>query len=138
MYNKKNKNIVDIVLGNLPLFLIPVVLLLLFVGCLGFPKYNVWRAELAGRAEYVQAEANRRIRVLEAEAEKDSAAALAEAEIIRAQGLAESNLIIGDSLRDNPEYLRYLWIQGLHDSRGERIYIPTEASLPIFEARPQE
>jgi|TARA_B100002003_G_C14041045_1_gene501641 hypothetical protein len=30
--------------------------------------------------------------------------------------------------------LRYVWIKGLQDGNGERIYIPTEAGLPILEA----
>jgi hypothetical protein len=52
----------------------------------------------------------------------------------RAIGVAEANEIIGESLRENEAYLRYLWINGLHDGSSEVIYIPTEANLPILEA----
>ena len=70
----------------------------------------------------------------EAKAEKDSAVELAKAEIERAKGVAEANQIIGDSLKGNSDYLRYLWIEGLHDDSAEVIYVPTEAGLPILEA----
>ena len=46
----------------------------------------------------------------------------------------KANEIIGNSLKDNDAYLRYLWIKGLHDGSSEVIYIPTEANLPILEA----
>jgi regulator of protease activity HflC (stomatin/prohibitin superfamily) len=83
-----------------------------------------------------QAEYSRRIAVAEAQAKKDSAKLLAEAEVERAQGVAKANKIIGDSLKGNEAYLRYLWIDGLKESskQGEVIYVPTEAGLPILEA----
>jgi regulator of protease activity HflC (stomatin/prohibitin superfamily) len=100
----------------------------------GLPKYNVWQKELAGQAELKQAEWNRQIAIQEANAKKEAANSLAEAEVIRARGVAEANEIIGESLRENEAYLRYLWINGLHDGSSEVIYIPTEANLPILEA----
>lgn len=87
-----------------------------------------------GEAEYARAEQNRRIKVLEAQALKDSAKLQAEAEVERAKGVAEANKIIGDSLKDNEQYLRYLWINGLNDGKNDVIYVPTEAGLPILEA----
>lgn len=60
---------------------------------------------------------------------------LAEAEIERAKGVAEANRIIGESLKGNEAYLRYLWIQGLQEgSTPQVVYVPTEAGLPILEA----
>jgi hypothetical protein len=108
--------------------------LLIFAGMWGIPQYSVWQQGLAGEAELKRAEQNRKIRVQEAEAKKDSASHLAEAEIIRARGVAEANQIIGESLKDNEAYLRYLWVQGLQDGSSEVIYIPTEAGMPILEA----
>ena len=98
------------------------------------PNYRLWSREMRGRSALAEAEWDRQIAVQEAEAEKLSAEQLAEAEIIRARGVAEANAIIGESLRNNESYLRYLWIQGLHDGSSEVIYIPTEANLPILEA----
>jgi len=104
-------------------------------GCaFGYPKYRVWSAQMQGEAEYAQAEQNRRITVLEAEAELDSARALAAAEIERARGVAEANAIIGESLKGNEAYLRYLWIQNLESGSNSVVYVPTEAGLPILEA----
>jgi hypothetical protein len=100
----------------------------------GFPNYNVWQQSLAGEAELVRAQQNRQIRIEEANAELEAAKALAAAEVERAKGVAEANAIIGESLQGNEAYLRYLWINGLHDGSSEVIYIPTEANLPILEA----
>lgn len=107
---------------------------LLFGVMWGYPQYNVWQKELAGKALLKEAEWSRQIAIKEAEAKKESAKALAEAEIERARGVAEANKIIGASLKGNESYLRYLWIQGLQDGSSEIIYVPTEANLPILEA----
>jgi regulator of protease activity HflC (stomatin/prohibitin superfamily) len=96
--------------------------------------YRVWQRGLAGKAQLAEAEWNRKIAVQEADAKKESAVLLAQAEVERAKGVAEANKIIGESLKNNESYLRYLWIQGLQDGSSEVIYIPTEAGLPILEA----
>jgi hypothetical protein len=58
----------------------------------------------------------------------------AEAEVERARGVAQANKIIGDSLKDNEGYLRYLWIDSLAHTQDKVIYVPTEAGLPVLEA----
>ena len=108
-----------------------VVVALLFFGG---PLYNVWQQSLAGKAELQKAEYTRQVAVLEAQAKKDSAQQLADAEIIRATGVAKANQIIGDSLKDNREYLQYLYITGLEDGSKNgnvTIYVPTENGLPV-------
>ena len=100
----------------------------------GMPMYNVWQQEMTGKAEFSRAEQNRKIKVEEARAEKESAVFRAEAEIIRAEGVAQANEIIGGSLKDNKDYLTYLWIQALYDESNSVIYVPTEANMPILEA----
>ena len=107
---------------------------LIGLGMWGCPQYNVWQKELSGKALLKEAEWSRQIKIKEAEALKQSASQLAEAEVIRAGGVAKANAIIGNSLKENEAYLRYLWIQGLHDGSSEIIYVPTEANLPILEA----
>ena len=104
---------------------------LLFIGG---PQYNVWQQSLAGKAELQKAEYTRQVAVLEAQAKKDSAQQLADAEIIRATGVAKANQIIGDSLKDNREYLQYLYITGLEDGSKNgnvTIYVPTEGGMPV-------
>lgn len=96
-------------------FIGTMILIFTIIGCIGYPLYNVWTSEQAGIAELKKAERNRKIAIQEAEAKKESAKSLAEAEIIRAKGVAEANRIIGDSLKNNEAYLRYLWIRNLED-----------------------
>ncbi len=101
---------------------------------IGGPQYNVWQQSLAGKAELQKAEYTRQVAVLEAQAKKDSASQLAEAEIIRAQGVAKANQIIGNSLKDNREYLQYLYISGLEEGSQKgnvTIYVPTEGGMPV-------
>jgi regulator of protease activity HflC (stomatin/prohibitin superfamily) len=107
------------------------VLGLIFVGG---PLYNVWQQSLSGKAELNKAEYTRQVAVLEAQAKKDSAQQLADAEVIRATGVAKANQIIGDSLKDNREYLQYLYITGLEDGSKNgnvTIYVPTEGGMPV-------
>ena len=113
---------------------VAIIFLLISMVIYGYPQYKVWQQRLAGQAELARAEQNRKIAIQEAEAKKESARALAEAEVIRAEGVAKANSIIGESLRGNESYLRYLWIQTLNDNPQSVIYVPTEAGLPILEA----
>ena len=107
-----------------------------FAGVLivGLPLYGVWQQSLAGKAELQKAEYTRKVAVLEAQAKTDSAEKLAEAEIIRAGGVAKANQIIGDSLKDNREYLQYLYITGLEEGSQKgnvTVYVPTEGGMPV-------
>jgi regulator of protease activity HflC (stomatin/prohibitin superfamily) len=74
------------------------------------------------------------VSVSEAKAKMEAASLLAQAEVERAKGVAQANKIIGDSLRDNEAYLRYLFVNNLENTKNQVIYIPTEANLPILEA----
>lgn len=123
------------------IFLVKMVgmVLILIIGILwaffaGGRIYNVWAQRKAGEAELAHAESNRMIKTLEAKAFEESSKHLAQAEIIRASGVAEANKIIGESLKGNESYLRYLWITQLENPNKEIIYVPTEANLPILEA----
>lgn len=123
--------------GIFATFITLIVICVLCLALWGCPQWNVYESRLSGEAQLAEAESNRKIAIAEAEAKKESAQALAEAEIIRAKGVAEANKIIGDSLKQNEAYLRYLYIQSLAEaeSQGNKvIYIPTEAGLPILEA----
>jgi regulator of protease activity HflC (stomatin/prohibitin superfamily) len=95
-----------------------------------------WWAEQTGKAELAQAEQNRQIAVKEAQAKADAAILLAQAEVSRAEGVAKANKIIGESLKENEDYLRYLWITDVAGSNIDKtvVYVPTETNLPILEA----
>lgn len=138
------------------LFLSVLFILLVLLALWGFPKYKVYKKEMDGIASLREAEWSKQILIEEAKAREQAAlmqakarVTLAQAEgeakivqakaegladIERAKAAAEANKIIGASLKDNEAYLRYIWIKGIQDGTGERIYIPTEAGLPILEA----
>lgn len=107
-------------------------------GMAGCPEYNVWQQRLQGEASLARATQDRQIAVQEANAKMDAAVMLAKAEVERAKGVAQANKIIGDSLKDNEAYLRYLFVNNLADTKDQVIYIPTEANLPILEATRSE
>ena len=102
----------------------------------GLPKYRIYKQDLAGQANLRQQEWEKKIAIEEAKAVLESSTLKADAEIARAKGVAEANRIIGDSLKNNEGYLRYLWINNIQQGENvERIYIPTEAGMPILEAK---
>lgn len=134
-------------------------LIIFIVGaCLwGCPTYHVYSESKNGEAEHERAIQNRKVMIETARAENEAAISKAEAqikmakahnqsvvikakgdaqaEIERAKGVAEANKIIGESLKSNHDYLHYLWIDAMKNGKNEKIYIPTEAGLPILEAK---
>lgn len=101
----------------------------------GCPQYMVYLSRLNGEAELEKQKYAKQVAVQAAIAKKESAQLLADAEVTRAEGVAKANKIIGDSLKGNESYLRYLWINGLSEKDNNTvIYVPTEANLPILEA----
>jgi regulator of protease activity HflC (stomatin/prohibitin superfamily) len=132
--NCENFLVSGLIYVGIPIFGL-IFLISLFFGVNSiYTKYNVWRSGQVGKAELMQADWNRQISIREAEAKRESAIQLAQAEIERAKGVAEANKIIGDSLKGNEDYLRYLWIDHLQNSNNQVIYVPTETNLPILEA----
>ena len=105
-------------------------------GLWGCPQYNVYSSRLAGEAELAQAQYSKQVQLADAEGRLAAASKLADVEVARAKGVAQANQIIGDSLKDNEAYLRYLWITDLSSNNRSPtvIYVPTEANLPILEA----
>lgn len=120
---------------------------LVMTSCYDFNrKQNELDAESMGRAILLEAESSKKAMIEEAKAKNESATleaeakikiarAEAEAEIERARGVARANEIIGESMKGNKEYLEYLKIDAIRNSRGDKIYIPTEATMPILEAK---
>ena len=102
----------------------------------GIPKYSVYSHRLEGEALLAKSMAERQGQIQDAESKKIAATYLAQAEVERAKGVAEANRIVGESLKNNEAYLRWLWIHNLESSEksGQVIYVPTEANLPILEA----
>jgi len=119
---------------------ITTLLILIVLGLmLGLPKYNVWRSKIAietaknnGLAAMAEAEENRKIAIEEGKADLEVQKLKSQSEVIRAQGMAEAIEIENGKL--TPLYIHYLWVRNIDKMDGEKIYIPTEAGLPILEA----
>lgn len=130
MSAKKQKGEGEIVVLATILVIVAIIIGLFWV----WPKYNVYSSRMSGQAQLAESLASKQVKVQEALAAKESAQSYADAEVIRAGGVAKANLIIGDSLKDNEAYLRYLFVNNLETTKNQIIYIPTEANLPILEA----
>jgi hypothetical protein len=137
-------------------FLLISFVLVISLALWAWPKYKVYSMEMSGKASLKEAEWSKKILIEEAKAREKAALMQAKARVTLAQAegeaklvaakaegqadielakaAAEANKIIGESLKNNEAYLRYIWIKGLQDGNGERIYIPTEAGMPILEA----
>lgn len=113
-----------------------VLIVIVSLGMYGCPQYNVYQQKMEGEAQLAHAEYSKKVQVQDAIGKLEAAKSLADAEIARARGVAEANKIIGSSLKGNEEYLHYLWIHNLEsaESKGQVIYVPTEANMPILEA----
>lgn len=129
---EQRKFVVLCIIGSI-LFIIALVVAM----CISLPKYNVWRSELAGRAELARAEQNRQIKIEEAKANLEAEKLNAQAEVERAKGAAEAIKIENGQLTTT--YIQYLWVRQQSNNQIQKIvYIPTEASMPILEAASHE
>lgn len=107
---------------------IALIFVLLVGSCVYFrPQYSVYSAKMEGEAELAKATQNRQILVQEAEAKKTS-------EILRAEGTAKANAIIGESLKNNDSYLRWMWLNNVSNEKNKTIiYTPTDGMIPVLE-----
>ena len=69
-------------------------------------------------------------------ARKESAEYDKQATITKAEAVSAANKIIGDSLKNNEDYLKYLWITETLGQNADKqiIYVPTEGNVPVMEA----
>lgn len=95
------------------------------------PKYTVWSKTLKGEAMLREAEYSKKIQVEEAKANLEAEKLNAKAEVERAKGMAEAMKVEGGKLTDT--YIKYLWVKNMNNSKNTKIYIPTEAGIPILE-----
>jgi ABC-type sulfate transport system substrate-binding protein len=126
----------DLKAGVIVSHILIVVVALVIGGMAGCPSYTVYQQRKAGEALLAHAQFSKEVAVAEAKAKMESAELLAQAEVKRAVGVAQANKIIGDSLRNNEAYLRYLWITDVAGANQGKtvVYVPTEANLPLLEA----
>lgn len=119
---------------NITLYIIVGVVALIAI-MFGLPMFSRYQTLLNAQNELKSQNYLKQVAIATAEAKNESAKFEAEAEITRAKGVAQANQIIGDSLKGNESYLKYLWINNMGNNTGKDvIYVPTEANLPILEA----
>lgn len=97
------------------------------------PQYSVWSKGLKGEAQLREAEYSKQVLIEEAKANLEAEKLNAQAEVERAKGMAEAMEIEGGKLTDT--YIKYLWVRSMTGNQATTIYIPTEAGLPILEAK---
>lgn len=110
------------------------VFVLITFGMWGCPTYSVYSSKKQGEAALAHATYSKEVAVAESKAKMESATYEAQADTIRAHGVAKANEIIGKSLKENKEYLNWLWINQLEKNQNAVIYVPTEANMPLLEA----
>ena len=113
-----------------------LIFCLIIAGIFFFQYTQIWWKGIDGQAQLKEAEYSKQVAVQEAQAKLDSSKLLAQAEVERAKGVAQANQIIGESLKNNEDYLRYLWITDVAGANIDKtiVYVPTETNLPILEA----
>lgn len=115
------------------LTIITFIILIVGLGMYIVPKYSVWSKGLKGEAALREAEYSKKILIEEAKANLEAEKLNAEAEIERAKGMAQAMEIENGKLTDT--YIKYLWVRSMSGNEANTIYIPTEAGLPLLEAK---
>ena len=114
--------------------IITIIIIVIIIGLMiGIPQYKVWSKGLKGEAQLREAEYSKQVLIEEAKANLEAEKLNAQAEVEKAKGMAKSMEIENGKLTD--EYIKYLWVKNMNDSQNTKIYIPTEAGLPILEAK---
>lgn len=114
------------------------------VSCYDFNRQqNQLDAESNGKAILLEAESSKKAMIEEAKAKSESSILASQARlkvaeldalatIKKAEAESEAIRKIGAAVQGNPEYIRYLQAQSIKGAKGDKIYIPTEANLPII------
>ena len=86
-----------------------------------------------GKQILFKAQSSKQAKIEEAKADFESAKINAETRILEAESKAKSINTISKAIRENPEYLKFQLIESMKGAN--KIYIPTEAGLPIIERK---
>lgn len=111
--------------------LVAIILTMMFY----LPKYQVYRKELRGKANLIEAQQDRQILIEEAQSRLEAEKLNAQAEVERAKGMAQAMEIESGKLTET--YNQYLFIRSLEDlaDKGDLpqiIYIPHQGMVPTF------
>lgn len=120
------------------------ILVLSLTSCYDFNREQDQKdAQSQGKAILLKAESSKKAMIEEAKAKSESSILNAKARLEVAEldakakakkAEAEENYIkkVSASLKDNPEYIKYLQVKSINDSRAQKVFIPTEANAPII------
>lgn len=97
-------------------------------------KQTLLEAESSKKAKIEEAKADLESAKLDAETKKVRAEADATAQIIRSKAKAEAIQIEAEAIGGKEQYLKMKQIEAMY-TKGKFVYIPTEAGLPILEAK---
>lgn len=114
-----------------------IVVSSLFWGLVAGPRWRVWASHQDGLADLAQAKNEQQIQIAKAQSRLDAAQLNKQAAIVEAEAVACQVKAIGEQLTTHDLYLKWQWIKMMEDngSSAAVVYVPTEAGLPILEAR---
>lgn len=125
-------------------FILSAILLLSLSSCYEFNREQDQKdAQSEGMGILLKAESSKKAMIEEAKAKSESSILAAKARLEVAEldakakfkkAEAEENYIkkVSASLKDNPEYIKYLQVKSINDSHAQKVFIPTEANAPII------
>lgn len=90
------------------------------------------KAESEKKAMIEEAKARSESSILQAKARLEVAELDAKAKIKKAEAEEFYIKTVSSALKDNNEYVRYLQVKSINDSKADKIFIPTEANAPII------
>ena len=99
------------------------------------PIYGVWARHKEGQADLAKATNEQQVQVAKAQGRLNAAELNKKAAIVEAEAVSAQIEKIGATLTVHDLYLRWQWIKMMEERDGSTIYVPTEANLPILEAR---
>lgn len=121
------------------------ILVLSLTSCYDFNREQAQKdAESNGKAILLEAESSKKAMIEEAKAKSESAVLAAKARLevadldakAKAKKAEAEELYIkkvSSSLKDNPEYIRYLQVKSVNDSKAQKVFVPTEANAIIIK-----
>lgn len=90
------------------------------------------KAESSKKAMIEEAKAKSESSVLSAKARLEVADLDAKAKIKKAEAEKAYILRVSSALKSNPEYIKYIQVKSINDSKAQKVFIPTENNSPII------
>lgn len=95
-----------------------------------WPVYQVWAAQMSGKAALAHATYSKQVMVQNSKAGYEAAQWDAMRDTVRAHGTARTNQIIGGSITQ--QYLQWMWVNNLENQEKSVIYVPSQNGIPIM------